>query len=93
MIKEVLLMAKINISIDDGLLERIDKVAELNYMSRSGLISVACAQYINSSEVVSAVKEMALCIRKIADDGTVDKETAQQLDDMERLCKMLVSLK
>ena len=86
-------MAKINISIDDGLLERIDNVAELNYMSRSGLISTACAQYVNSSEVVKAVVDMAFCIRKIADEGTVSEETAQQLSDLERLCKMLASVK
>lgn len=83
-------MAKINISIDDGLLARLDKSAELNYMSRSGLISVSVAQYLNNAEVVSAVIDMALCVRKIAEEGTVDKETAQQLSDLERLCKMLV---
>lgn len=86
-------MAKINISIDDGLLERIDKVAEINYMSRSGLISTACAQFVNSSEVVSAVIDMALCIRKIADEGIVDEETSRQLDDLERLCKLLANAK
>lgn len=86
-------MAKINISIDDNLLERLDKVADCNYMSRSGLISTACAQYINSNEVIVAIKDMALCIRKIADEGTVDHETMEQLEDFERLCKLFMSAK
>lgn len=86
-------MAKINISIDDNLLERLDKVADNNYMSRSGLISMACAQYINSSEVIVAIKDMALCMRKIADEGTVDHETMEQLEDFERVCKILMSSK
>lgn len=86
-------MAKINISIDDNLLERLDKVADSNYMSRSGLISTACAQYINSNEVIVAIKDMALCMRKIADEGTVDHETMEQLEDFERVCKLLMSAK
>lgn len=86
-------MAKINISIDDNLLERLDKVADSNYMSRSGLISTACAQYINSNEVIVAIKDMALCIRKISDEGTVDHETMEQLEDFERLCKLFMSAK
>lgn len=86
-------MAKINISIDDNLLERLDKVADSNYMSRSGLISTACAQYINSNEVIVAIKDMAFCIRKIADEGTVDHETMEQLEDFERLCKLFMSAK
>lgn len=86
-------MAKINISIDDNLLERLDKVADSNYMSRSGLISTACAQYINSNEVIVAIKDMALCMRKIADEGIVDHETMEQLEDFERVCKLLMSAK
>lgn len=86
-------MAKVNISIDDGLLERIDTVADFNYMSRSGLISVACAQFVNQSEVVSLVKDMALCIRKISEQKIVNDETIERMNDLERLCRMLASVK
>lgn len=84
-------MAKINISIDDNLLERLDRVADSNYMSRSGLISMACAQYINSNEVIVAIKDMALCMHKIADEGTIDHETMERIEDIQRVCKLLVS--
>lgn len=83
-------MAKINISIDDKLLERLDRVADSNYMSRSGLISTACAQYINTNEVIVAIKDMSVAMRKIADLGTVDHETMEQLEDLERVCKVLM---
>ncbi len=86
-------MAKINISIDDDLLERLDRVAKSNYMSRSGLISTACAQFINANEVVVYVKEMALCMRKIADSGSVDEETLEKLDEFERISQLLISKK
>lgn len=81
---------KIGITLDENLVNRIDKFADENYMSRSGLISLACTQYLNAAEVTNAIREMALCMRKIADSGKVDHETMEQLEDFERLSKMLV---
>lgn len=84
-------MAKISISLDDGLIDRIDRAAEMSYISRSGLISVACTQYINSTELIYSVNEMALCFRKIAEQGAVDDETYAKLEDLERVCKLFVT--
>lgn len=83
-------MAKINVSLDDKLLERIDTFADDNYMSRSGLISFACTQFINSNELMALIKEMAFNIRKIADTQKVDEETLKQLESFEIMAKMLV---
>lgn len=83
-------MAKVQISIDDKLLQRVDNFAEENYMSRSGLISLATAQYLNANEVVILIKDMSLAMRKIADSGEIDNETMEKLEDFERMSKMLV---
>lgn len=80
---------KVNVSLDDKLLERIDNYADNNYMSRSGLISLATVQFLNSAEIVTVIKDMSLAMRKIADNGTVDHDTMEQLEDFERVCKML----
>lgn len=80
---------KVQITLDDALMERVDAFADENYMSRSGLLSLAVTQYLNSAEVARAIKDMAVSIRKIADNGTVDRETMQQLEDFERISKML----
>ena len=82
-------MAKVQISIDDKLLERIDRYADNNYTSRSGLISLGMAGYLNSKEVIGLVKDMSLAVRKIADNSLVDDNTLEQLEDFERICKML----
>ena len=82
-------MAKVQISIDDELLARIDNFSDNNYMSRSGLITQACVQYLNEAEIVVLVKDMSLAMRKIADTGKVDHETMDQLEDFERICKVL----
>ena len=39
--------------------------------------------------MVLAVKDMALCMRKIADTGIIDHEMMEQLEDFERFAKML----
>lgn len=80
---------KVQISLDDELFVRIDKLAKKNYMSRSGLISQACISYLITNEVVYAVKDIALSMRKIADTGEVDIETRIQLEDFERIAKMI----
>lgn len=84
-------MSKINISIDDELLERADKYTKKMYTSRSGLISIALASYMNSQEVIYAINDMSLAIRKIADQGSIDDETIQQLKDFEKMSQLLLN--
>lgn len=81
---------KINISLDDELVQRIEAYADNNYMSRSGFISLACTQYLASADVVTAIKSLSLALNKIADTGEVDPETQKQLDDYGRLANLLV---
>ena len=83
-------MAKVQISIDDDLLQRIDSFADSNYMSRSGFFTLASCQYLNSNEMMLAIKDMSLTMRKIADSGNIDEETERKLEDYERMAKMIV---
>lgn len=80
---------KVNITLDDELLQRADDYADRNYMSRSGLLSLALTSFLNSNEMMLAIKDMSVSIRKIADQGTVDDATLQQLEDFERLSKLI----
>lgn len=80
---------KVNVSLDDDLMRRVDNFADENYMSRSGLISLACSTYLSTVEVSMLLKDMALAMRKIADEGKIDDDTRRQLEDFERLSKML----
>lgn len=84
---------KINITIDEELLSRVDDYADENYMNRSSLISLATTQFLNAADVTSAIKSMAFAMRKIADAGEIDDETRKQLEDFERLSRMLVGAK
>lgn len=81
---------KVNVTLDDELMQRVDNYADRNYMSRSGLISLAVTQYLNQQEVIFAIKDVSLAIRKIADTGKMDHETIEQFEDFERLSKMFL---
>lgn len=80
---------KVQISVDDELMKRVDVFADDNYMSRSTLFTIAVTQYINAQDVTRAIKEMAVAMKKIADTGKVDHETMEELEDFQRLANML----
>lgn len=80
---------KINITVDEDLLRRVDEYSEENYLNRSSLISLATTQFLNAADVTKAVKDMSICFRKIAERGTIDEETQRQLEDFERLARIL----
>ena len=84
---------KINITLDEELMRRVDDYAEENYLNRSSLISLATTQFLNAADVTKAVKEMAFTMRKIADKGEIDDETKRELEDFERLSRMLIGVK
>lgn len=86
-------MAKVQISIDDELLKRIDTYADNNYMSRSGLFTIAINQYLNMNEVTSAIVRLNLAFEKIAENGNIDDNTMKELEDWQRLANLLTSKK
>ena len=83
-------MKKVQLSIDENLLDRIDKYADENYMSRSGFFTMASSQFLNQAEVVFAIRDLSLAMQKIAKDKKVDAETLERLEDFERLSRMLL---
>ena len=86
-------MAKIQVSLDDELLKRIDSYADDNYMSRSGLITLATTQFLNANEVTKAIVSLNTTMQKIAETGSLDHETMEQLEDWQRLANLLTTKK
>lgn len=81
---------KLQISLDDELVGRIDKCAEKNYMSRSGFISQACVQMLNQTELVSSVNRLSYACKKVAETNQLDDETKQQFKEFELLAKIML---
>lgn len=84
---------KVNVTLDEELMRRVDEYAEENYLNRSSLISLATTQFLNAADVTKAIRDMAFAMRKIADSGEIDDESRRQLEDFERLSRMLVGAK
>lgn len=80
---------KVNITLDEELLQRIESFADENYLTRSGLITLAVSQYLIQAEASRAIVDISLAMRKIADTGSVTEEQLNQLEDFERFARML----
>lgn len=80
---------KVQITMDEDLLHRLDTWADDNYLTRSGLITNAVAQYLNQNEAVQAVKGIAFSLRKIADSGSVTDDQMKELEDWGRAIEII----
>lgn len=80
---------KVNITLDEELLQRIEAYADENYLTRSGLITLATSQFLLQAEASRAIVDMSLALRKIAETGTVSDDQLKQLEDFERFARML----
>lgn len=77
---------KVQLSIDDGLMEKVDEVSSAMHISRSGYFSMAVSQQLQSWEMVNAIKMMSFSMKKVADTGVLDDETRHQLGTLNVLC-------
>ena len=84
-------MAKISISIDDELLERVENYAKRNYSNRSAVITASLSQYLLNDECVQAIKGTALAMRKIADSGSIDEDTLKRLEEYDRFFSLYLN--
>ena len=55
---------KVNITVNDELMKRIDDYAEQNYLSRSGLFTLSATQYLNGVQMMAAIQEISVCNRQ-----------------------------
>lgn len=84
---------KMNVSMNDELASRVDEYAKNNYMSRSGLVSVALSNYLNQHESYKALSILAVAIQRIADNNAVSDEDLKALEDFKRLAELILTNK
>ena len=84
---------KVQITLDENLLQRVDTYADDNYLSRSALCSLALTQYINSNDALKALSDIAIALKKIANTGTISEDDKKKLDDFEIYAQMLLGSK
>lgn len=79
-------MAKINITMNDGLLSELDALAKKNYSTRSGMISIALANYIQQQRISDGLISVAAALQRIADTGVL---TDKDREDLETFTKFI----
>lgn len=79
---------KVQVSLPNDLLKDMDEYARNNYLTRSGFIALCCSQYLTAHKMADALQDMAVTLRRMADQGATDEEL-QRLDDIERLLNMM----
>ena len=80
---------KLQISLDDVLVSRIDNCADRNYMTRSGFISQACVQFLNQNELVSSINRISYAVLKAAENNEIDEDTRRQLEEFQIMVKVM----
>ena len=73
---------KVNITVDEELLELVDEYADANFTSRSGVFTQAAAALVNTARLTAAVNDMALSLRRIADAGKVEPAELAQIEQV-----------
>lgn len=85
---------KANLTINEDLLSRADAYAKANGMTRSGLVTVALAQYLNAVEMAPAAKEvlvnLANLMQKASGNAMSEDELSEQINDIELAQKRLL---
>ena len=84
-------MAKINITIDDELLKRVDDYSDSNFSTRSGLISQSVKQFLDTQDVMEAVKRISYSMQIIAEKNVIDEDSQKELEHFKVLAEMLFS--
>lgn len=81
-------MAKFQVSMDDELATRLEEYADRHFMTRSGVVTMACNQLLLTEDVQRSIKTIALAMRRIADSNKIDDKSKEELREFELLAKM-----
>lgn len=80
-------MKKIHITMNEMLLDEVDKCAAESYISRSGMISIACAQYIQTRRMGKALARSARALERIAESGQISEKDQEELLEFSKQCQ------
>ena len=80
---------KINISVNDDLVKKVDEFAEKNFLNRSAVFAMGANQLILQQSVPDALGQIALAMKKISESNEIDEESKKKLADFERLSRLL----
>lgn len=81
---------KVQITLEDELLQAVDSYCDKNYMNRSWLISQSLVQTLNQQKVIDSLTNISIAMRTISETGKIDDSTRKEMEQFEALCKMFI---
>lgn len=82
-------MAKITISLQDELLDKLDNHCEKNFSTRSAFISQSINNTLLSLEIPEALNKICFLFEQVAKDKEIDENTKQDLFKLKTIAEVL----
>jgi len=80
---------KINISVNDELVKRVDEYAERNYTNRSAVFAQGANAILLQDLIPYQLGQIAVAFKRIADNNAIDEESKKQLEEFSKLAELL----
>ena len=84
------MVKKVQISIDDELLERIDEYADKHYMSRSGFFTLVSTQQLAQEDVLKAMNKLTLAIERISITNKLEEKDMLELKAYQQVLDTMI---
>lgn len=79
---------KVQVTMDEALLQRLDEYADRSFNTRSGAVSLAVSQLLMQDDLQRSIRTMALAMQRIAENNEIDEESKKQLFAFQSLARM-----
>ena len=81
---------KVQITLEEDLLNQVDDYCDKNYMNRSWLISQSLVEVLNKQKMIYAIANISVSIRQVTESGNIDDDTRREFEKFEALCKIFM---
>lgn len=80
---------RINVTMPDDLIKRLDEYAHENHVSRSALICMSSSQFLMAHEVRGMLREIKNAMKSIAESKELTEEQLKQMDEICRAIALM----
>ena len=81
---------KVQITLEEELLNMVDDYCDKNFMNRSWLISQSLMQVLNQQKMIDSFSNLSIAMKNAIANGNIDEETKKEIQNFETLCSMLI---
>lgn len=84
---------KVQITMDEDLLNAVDEYCDSHFMNRSWMISQSCLQLVNQQKLIDSIVSLSQSIKTCSENGYVDDSTRIEMQNFQSLASLLTGVK